>query len=148
MQLQAQPGHSIAAKMTEISAQRNAVSKSNGALMRAAPLAIFGSRMPVSTLAAMAERDACLSHPNKACQSCNAAYVVAIAHLITHPGDRTGAIDAATAVAARPNFDADVRRWLLEDSHGNPANLLCHQKMGFCRWGFTLAFMFLRKDSM
>lgn len=115
--------------------------------MRAAPLAIFGCHMPVSTLASMAKQDACLSHPNKVCESCNAAYVVAIAHLIAHPGDRTGAIDAATAVASEPDFDADVRTWLLEDSYGNPADLQCYPKMGYCRWGFTLAFMFLRKGT-
>lgn len=133
--------------MTQVLAHCNAGSKSNGALMRVAPLSIFGCHIPVSTLAAIAKQDACLSHPSKVCQSCNAAYAVAIAHLIAHPGDRTGAIDAATAVASEPKFDADVRTWLPEDSYGNPADLHCYLKMGFCRWGFTLAFMFLRKAS-
>ena len=112
--------------------------------MRATPLAIFGCFLPATTLAAMAEQDACLSHPNKACQSCNAAYVAAVGHLISHPGDREGAIEVATAVALHPDFDPDVRAWLLEDSLDEPTSVDCVKMIGFCRWGFTLAFMFLR----
>ena len=103
--------------------------------------------MPVSTLAAMSEQDARLSHPNKTCQSCNAAYVAAVGHLISHPGDREGAIKVATRLASEPDFDPEVRKWLLEDSLGDPTALYCEELIGFCRWGFTLAFMFLRNGS-
>ena len=130
--------------MTAASDRYNQSSKSNGALMRATPLAIFGCYLPATSLAAMAEQDARLSHPNKTCQSCNAAYVAAVGHLISHPGDREGATEVARIVASHPDFDPDVRAWLLEDSLDEPSSLDCEELIGFCRWGFTLAFMFLR----
>ncbi|KAK9826033.1 hypothetical protein WJX74_007037 [Apatococcus lobatus] len=138
------PGKAVAAQMIAASDTQNGSSKSNGALMRATPLAVFGCYMPTSSLAAIAEQDACLSHPNKVCQSCNAAYVAAVGHLISHPGDQQGALAVASKVASGPDFDPGVRKWLLEDSLDNPAALNCEQLIGYCRWGFTLAFMFLR----
>ena len=142
-----QPGISIAAQMTENAAKFNMQSKSNGSLMRIASLAIFGCHMPAATLTAMAEQEARLSHPNKACQSCDAVYCAAISHLITHPGDATGALEAATAEASNPNCDPDVRKWLLEDSLGHPEDVNAENSIGFCRWGFTLAFIWLRKGT-
>lgn len=146
-----EPGISIAAQMTNAAADFNVPSKSNGALMRIAPLAIFGCYMPVETLAELAKQDARLSHPSNVCQSCNAVYCTAVAHLITHPGDGTGAIEAATAMATNPSCDPEVRQWLVEDSLGQPEDVQAdHMDMhmiGFCRWGFTLAFMWLRKGS-
>ncbi|KAK9835110.1 hypothetical protein WJX84_001459 [Apatococcus fuscideae] len=140
-------GPSGAAKMMEEASWKNQDSKANGALMRIAPLAIFGCYLPLPSLTAMAEQDARLSHPNKTCLSCNAAYCAALGHLIAHPGDAPGAIAVATAVAERPDFEPEVRQWLVVDSLGEPAGLNCEQMIGFCRWGFTLAFMWLRKGS-
>lgn len=139
------PRGSTAQDVIAAAARNNMASLSNGALMRIAPLAIFGCYAPVCTLTAMAEQDARLSHPNRICQSCNAAYIAALGHLISHPGDQK----VATAVASGPDFNANVREWLLKDSLNDPASVTCNQydTAGFCRWGFTLAFMFLRKGS-
>ncbi len=49
-------------------ARQAASSQANGALMRAAPLAVWGHRLPVETLAACARADARLSHPSPVCQ--------------------------------------------------------------------------------
>ena len=134
--------------MTEAAAKANQSSKANGALMRIAPLAIFGCYMPVATLTSMAAQDARLSHPNPACQSCNTVYCAALGHLVVNPGDRLGAIAAATAVAQHPTCDPDVSRWLRKDSLRNPEDISAEMSdgltMSFCRWSFVLAFMWLR----
>ncbi len=59
------PGVSTAAQMTDNAAKMNMESKANGSLMRIAPLAIFGCYLPTTTLTAMTEQQARLSHPNK-----------------------------------------------------------------------------------
>jgi len=43
-------------------------SQANGALMRIAPLAIYGHRLPLEKLADLAQQDARLSHRNPICQ--------------------------------------------------------------------------------
>lgn len=75
-------------------------SKANGALMRAAPLAVWGHRLPPAELAAAAAADVRLSHPNPACADASAAYCIALAHLIAHPGNAGGALAAACAWAS------------------------------------------------
>ena len=77
----------------------NSDSKANGALMRVAPLAVWGHRLPAATLAEHAALDASLSHPNPTCGEASAAYAIALAHLIAHPGDATGALAAACSWA-------------------------------------------------
>lgn len=70
-------------------------SKANGALMRAAPLGVWAHRLEASAVAKLAQADADLSHPNPTCRDCNAVYCIAIAHLVAHPGDAQGALEAA-----------------------------------------------------
>lgn len=72
-------------------------SQANGALMRVAPLAVWGHRLSPAELADHAAADARLSHPNQACCDASAAYSIAVAHLIAHPGDAAGALQAACA---------------------------------------------------
>ncbi len=70
-------------------------SQANGALMRVAPLGIFGARRatldevatlnqvaPLNQVATWAERDAALTHPHLICRQANALYAMAIAHAI------------------------------------------------------------------
>ena len=45
----------------------------------------------------VAAADARLSHPHQTCADCSAAYCIVIAHLISHPGDAGGALQAACA---------------------------------------------------
>lgn len=70
-------------------------SKANGALMRISPVAVWGHPLDPATLAQHAAADARLSHPNPTCCDCSAAYAIAAAHLIRHPGDAEGAMQAA-----------------------------------------------------
>ena len=85
----------------------NPQSQANGALMRIAPLGIFGSAAPREQLVSWARADAQLTHPHPVCQDASAAYVVALATAITDdatPAEAYGAaLDwAATAGAADP----------------------------------------------
>jgi len=61
---------------------RNADSQANGALMRASPIGIAGALMPLEKVAAWAEADAALTHPNPVCLQVNALYAMAIATAI------------------------------------------------------------------
>ncbi len=61
----------------------NPDSQANGALMRVAPLGIFGARRATLDQVAMwAERDAALTHPHPTCRQANALYTMAVAHAI------------------------------------------------------------------
>lgn len=69
---------------------------SNGSLMRAAPLGIFGHRLANKELADLARRESASTHPGPVCGDAVAAYVIAVAHQI-----RTGEGGRAAYEAAR-----------------------------------------------
>lgn len=85
-------------------AKYNKSSEANGSLMRIAPLAIWAADVghgngaadaeanAEAALIAFARREATLTHPNKVCMDANAAYCLALAHLLKHHGDADGAI--------------------------------------------------------
>ena len=85
-------------------ARRNAnrVSQSNGATMRASPLAIAAAN--ADQAAAWAAEDALLSHPNPVCVVANAAYVVALHAGIA--GATPQEMHAAAMAAARETGNA------------------------------------------
>jgi len=60
----------------------NPHSQANGAMMRIAPLGIFGARFPLAQVAEWARRDAGITHPNFLCQQANALFTTAIAHAV------------------------------------------------------------------
>lgn len=74
----------------------NPDSQANGALMRVAPLGIFGARHPRAQVAEWARRDAELTHPHPVCGQANALFAMAIAHAI------------ATGCAPRALYEAIV----------------------------------------
>lgn len=116
-------------------------SKANGTLMRCVPLGISGWRTPEAELVARTRADARLTHPNPACGDSTAAYVLAVAHLVAHPGDGEGAWDRAVAWA-RDHADPEVRGWLVDVEAGRrPAY---HPMAGFVRIAFCHAFHHLR----
>ncbi len=81
-------------------AAANDSSQANGALMRVSPLAIFGWRLPVETLANLARMDARLTHPHQVCQDASAVYVVAIQRAL-QTGDPPAAVYAFALSWAR-----------------------------------------------
>jgi ADP-ribosylglycohydrolase/fructose-1,6-bisphosphatase/inositol monophosphatase family enzyme len=116
----------------------NPDSQANGALMRIAPLGIFGTRLTADRLAELARADAALTHPHPICGDCSAIFTVSIARAIATGARGRTLYDEAVAFAAREAQTADVRRWLDEAIAGPPADLT--RQMGWVRWAFTLAY--------
>lgn len=137
-----EPG--LAAAMMSRAQRHNADSKANGSLMRASVLGVWSARVTTADAIAAARQDARLTHPNPACQWAGVAYVVAIRHLVLHPGDASGAIAAARE--ALPQEEAgEVLGWLRDAGEGRlPA---CHPMAGFIRIGFTYAFHHLDRQT-
>jgi ADP-ribosylglycohydrolase len=57
-------------------------SQANGALMRVAPLGIFGAKCDPELVAKWASDDAEITHPNKTCRDANALFAIGISHAI------------------------------------------------------------------
>ncbi|PNH12863.1 Peroxyureidoacrylate/ureidoacrylate amidohydrolase RutB, partial [Tetrabaena socialis] len=122
-------------------AKFSAESQSNGALMRIAPLAVWGCRLSDPDLAAAAIADAQLTHPHAVPQHANAAYCVALKHLIGAPGDAQGAAAAATAWATA-HACSEVTGWLKEALGSGPGHAVNHN-IGHVRHAFFYAFRHL-----
>lgn len=60
----------------------NHESQANGALMRIAPLGIFGAGLPLQQVGAWAEQDAVITHPHPVCRQINNLFARAISHAI------------------------------------------------------------------
>lgn len=129
----------------------NRASESNGALMRCAPLACiaWANNLSVEKTAAIARQDAQLSHPSSVCQDANAAFCVALAHLLRRPQDNAGAVTAARSVVK----DACVASWLEFSRVLAPSAAAadfsvyardCCQNVGHVKHAFVLAFSLLR----
>jgi ADP-ribosylglycohydrolase len=101
-------------------------SKANGALMRAAPLAVFGHGMPPDELAGLARRDAELTHANPVCQDANAVFCVAVAAAVGGRSDRAGVYDRALGWARSRGIDRQVLTALEQAAHSPPGNFQEH----------------------
>jgi ADP-ribosyl-[dinitrogen reductase] hydrolase len=135
----------VTAHVVEEAARRsNMASKANGALMRSIGLGIWSWRLSAEDAANAARRDARLSHPNPSCQHANAAYVVAVRHLVLNAGDSGGAFRAAGAALDDESAE-EVRRWLRDAESG--AGPPYHPNPGFVRIAFTHAFRHLMLET-
>jgi fructose-1,6-bisphosphatase/inositol monophosphatase family enzyme/ADP-ribosylglycohydrolase len=89
-------------------------SQSNGSLMRVTPLALAGWRLAPSALAEMARADAGLTHLDPVPADANAAFSIALAHLVRTGESGEAACDAALAwaraVEAAPAVIDDLER--------------------------------------
>ena len=129
----------VADFVARLAAANNMDSKANGALMRASALGIWSTRLTQDEAAKAARDDAGLTHPNLSCQWANAAYVVAIRHLLLNMGDGAGAFAQSKEVleGATGNESEEVISWLLDARNGDlPA---AHPQAGFVRIAFTHA---------
>lgn len=125
----------------------NMFSEANGALMRIAPLAIWGRNMSVDRLMTLARRDAMLSHPNPVCQDANALYCVTLTHLLTHPFDRHGALSKVQKCL--PDVDIKLQQWFaISQTMTNPlTEYNCRVNIGHVKHAFILAFHFLKEGT-
>ena len=122
----------------------NMQSKANGALMRATALAVWSTRVSLTEAIDAAKLDCQLTHPNLSCQYANAAYVVAIRHLVIQPSDRAGALQAAEQTL-EDKAASEVKGWFEHAlADGDEP---CYPLAGFVKIAFTLAFKHLAKAS-
>lgn len=136
--------HSLAKIESEIAAC-NQGSQANGALMRASAIATWGvcHRIPLDRVLRMAKQDARLSHPNLVCQEVNAVYVFAIVHLLQHrqPSD---VLQMVSDYVDRHVTSECVKEWFHRESLTGLESLDVTRQAGHVRWGFVMAFYFLR----
>ncbi|KAH7306406.1 hypothetical protein KP509_22G009900 [Ceratopteris richardii] len=138
-------GSGAAMTMRSAAARYSIESEANGSLMRIVPMAIWLAGEPDNIIAHAAKEDALLSHPSPVCQECNAAYTLAVAHLLTHPGDQSGALKLVTDYAEN-HMHTSAKQWLLQESL-DVSSLPCTWLVGHVRYAFTLAFFFLRQGT-
>jgi ADP-ribosylglycohydrolase len=129
----------------ENASRRNMASKANGSVMRASPLGIWSTRLSVEQTVDAARLDSRLTHPNLACQWAEAAYVVAIRHLILNPGQGQEAFASALDVVNLANEPEalEVLSWLEDARLGRLPP--CHPLAGFVKIAFTHAFVYLNE---
>ncbi|MCF7929180.1 MAG: ADP-ribosylglycohydrolase family protein [Spirochaetales bacterium] len=130
--------------MLEASERANMGSKANGALMRIAPLGVWGHRVSPQKLMKAAMADAKLTHPNQTCRQASALYSLAIRHLMHRPQDGRGAFDLARKVA-RKTANEEVRGWLEDARAGRDPGY--YPQAGFVKYGFTHAFRHLNQGT-
>ncbi len=85
--------------IAEVAAHGRGDSMANGALMRIAPLAVWGHALSADELARLARLDAGLTHPNPTCTDANAVFVVALQAAL-HGADADDVYRAAVTFAA------------------------------------------------
>jgi ADP-ribosyl-[dinitrogen reductase] hydrolase len=119
-------------------ALRKIDSQANGALMRVAPLAVFGHSMKAGELAELARLDAGLTHPNPVCLDANAVYCIAIAAALNGQGDRTGVYDHTLDWARGNGINQEVVKALEQAKKSPPKEF--QVKMGWVLIAFQNAF--------
>ncbi len=128
---------------------KNSKSEANGALMRATAIATWiGQNSDISPLVGVqfAIEDSLLSHPTLVCQETNAIYVFSIIHLLR--GEMPEKVIELTNDFVNKYIESEkVKKWYFEDSQ-NISDMDCTVNKGHVRWGFTLAFYFLRNPQI
>ena len=135
---------SYAVAMTQAAAAFTSASKANGSLMLATQLGIWGYQFYDAQLAQYARADSQLSHANPTCGDAVACYVIAIASLLRHPGDRTTAFQRVQAWAELDAND-EVRDWL--DAAARHVNEPYYPQSGFVKIAFIHAFRHLHSGT-
>ena len=111
--------------------------------MRVTPLAVASAKFSEEQAIEWARADAAMTHPNSSCLDANAAYVLAIRHMVLNPGDSRGAVRAARGYLSQ--LKSEVKEWLDEAIEGTlPA---AHPQAGYVRIAFTYAFYHLDQRS-
>ena len=101
-------------------------SQANGALMRIAPLGIFGAGQRLDTVARRAREDARLTHPNRVCLDANALFAMAIAHAIDRGPTPRELYERIAAWAKEAEICPEVRACVEEAGAGPPDDYMTH----------------------
>lgn len=113
-------------------------SQANGALMRAAPLALAFLYQPAEALEDAARKEASLTHPNAACLDANAIYLYALAGLIRDEASPPQLLREARSLASKGRFGPLVGEILEAASKGPPSDVFT--QMGWLKHGMHFAF--------
>eukprot|EP01006_Ploeotia_vitrea_P027063 TRINITY_DN59945_c0_g1_i1.p1 TRINITY_DN59945_c0_g1~~TRINITY_DN59945_c0_g1_i1.p1 ORF type:complete len:393 (-),score=20.50 TRINITY_DN59945_c0_g1_i1:93-1229(-) len=134
--------------MTTAARDHNGKTKSNGALMRCMPLAVWGHKLPLEDLVAAVRLECGLSHPSPECVDCECVYVIVAAQLV-HGTSVSDSINCGTKWATE-NACQNVQNWLAEAASDKPLKFRCDtlddgtpsadSAIAFIRWAFTNAF--------
>lgn len=126
----------------------NRLSESNGALMRATAIATWFAKSDLEAYigAQYAMEDASLSHPSRVCQEVNAIYVFTLINLLRGVSQRD-AIKYTDEFINLNDFSDKVKEWYFVESL-DITNMNAAINIGHCRWGFVLAFYFLRNPNI
>ncbi len=125
-------------------------SEANGCLMRASaiPAWMMAHRDTISVQTAVecAREDAKLSHPSIVCQEVNMIYVFAICHLLLD--NPPAEVIHKTDTFVKNTITSDkVHQWYFTESL-DITNLNATKQIGHVRWGFVMAFYFLRNPEI
>lgn len=127
----------------------NGNSEANGALMRATAIASYIDKHPnldIKNGIQLAKDDAKLSHPNIVCQETNMIYVFSLIHLLKgySPNDTLKLTDYFINQFITSN---KVKEWYFNESL-DITLMDCKKNVGHVRWGFVLAYYFLRNSHL
>ena len=115
-------------------------SQANGSLMRQSALGVWSTRTSVAETVNAVRLDTCMTHPNLVCQWAGVAYVLAIRHLVLHPGQNKVAFAAASDIVqdASDEGAVQVRGWLQNAREGRLPAFYPHA--GYVAIAFSHAF--------
>ena len=97
-------------------------SQANGAMMRIAPLGIFGVGYIAEEVATWAQIDAALTHPHPVCIEANILYTIAIAHAIETGPTATELYRSIVLRAEEMRIDESLMQTITEASTSPPAD--------------------------
>jgi ADP-ribosyl-[dinitrogen reductase] hydrolase len=129
--------------------KQNKYSQANGALMRVTAIATWVApcdEVSPECAAEMAMQDASLSHPHPICQETNAIYVYTLVNLLRGISPKN-ALDYTTEFVVMNDFSPEVKHWFMNESI-EIDTMVCTNQIGHVRWGFVLAFYFLRHPTI
>uniref|UniRef100_A0A6B2LBX6 ADP-ribosylhydrolase ARH3 n=1 Tax=Arcella intermedia TaxID=1963864 RepID=A0A6B2LBX6_9EUKA len=101
----------IGKTVIECAKSKNMKSISNGCLMRATSLAIWGHKLPIEQLKEISYLETSLTNPNPLALEAVFCYRLAIVHLLNNLGDYLGAFQKAFEWA-KANASVEVVEWL------------------------------------
>ena len=129
--------------------KHNMTSEANGALMRAAAIAVWGRSYVYPFLKNYAMIDSLMSHPHRNCRECNGLYVIAIAFLFNNWKESVevkarGALNLIETYVDQNN--KTVLMWIEQSKDISDLNI--YNDKGWVRYAFTLAVHFLRNPAI
>ena len=137
-----EPGEAVHEAMWRSAGSCNTRSKSNGGLMRISPLGGWGVRLSAPEVVQAVRQEHRLTHCHTVCQDCGAAYVLAIRHLVLHPGDSEGAFSAARDWV-QIEGEQEVLGWIEQAAANEDVGY--EPDVGFVKYGFVHAFRHLKQ---